>query len=94
MRDYTKMNTNQRSEKTGNCNFLIEKLAVRKTNGQNEIGQTAGITGLLQPPPNVCGANHNALCRKQTLNVVTNSNARGASRMEGSNIQLVWQTNN
>jgi len=47
MRDYTKMKTNQRSDKAENCNFLIENVEVRKTNRQNEKGQTAGIIGLL-----------------------------------------------
>jgi len=66
-----------------------ENVWVRKTKRKSEKGQTARIVGLYQPPPNGCSENHNTLCRQQTLTVVTNSNARGASPMGGSNIQMV-----
>jgi len=34
---------------------------------KDEKGQTAGIIGLLQPPPNGCGENHNAIVPKTNL---------------------------
>jgi len=71
--------TYHRPEKMWNCNFPIENVQNRKTKGQNKKGLTARTIGLLQTPPNAWGEKNITGCRT----VLTNSNAHGASRMEG-----------